>query len=57
MRTLCVRSFASKDYPFSSHLAPERLPREMPAAGHGDRCNDDPQRGGQYEVRGHEGYL
>ncbi len=32
-----------------------RLFLELPAVDHGDRYNDDPQRGGQYEVIGHEG--
>lgn len=42
--------------PLSSHPPPERLSRELPAVGHGDRCNDDPKRGGQYEVPGQEGH-
>jgi hypothetical protein len=35
--------------PFSSHSPPQRLSREVPALGHGDRCNHDPQRGGHCE--------
>ena len=34
--------------------SPQRLSRELPAVGHGERGNDEPQRGGQYEVIGHE---
>jgi len=29
-------------YPLSSHPPPERLSREPPAVGQGDRCNNEP---------------
>jgi hypothetical protein len=32
------------------------LSQELPAIGHGDRCNHDPRRVGQYEVIGQEGH-
>ena len=54
----CVRSLVArgKGYPFSSHPPPRRLPGEMPTLGQGDRSNDHPQRGGQDEDIGQEGY-
>jgi len=38
------------ELPLSSHPPREWLSRELFAVGHDDRCNDDPQRGGQYKV-------
>ena len=43
-----------KDYPFLKPPPPRRLSREMPALGQGDRCNNGPQHGSSYEVKGHE---
>lgn len=52
--TIILSSLTARatDSPLSSHPPLERLSREPPAVDHGDRCNDDPQRGGQHKVTG-----
>src|SRR5215213_9938755 len=53
-RALSARARAT---PFSSHPLPERwLSREVPTVDHDDCSNNDPQRGGKYEVIGQEGH-
>ena len=52
-----VPSSRARTTPFSSHSPPERLSREVPALGHGDRCNEDPQHGCEHKVVSNEGHA
>ena len=55
MLTICVCSSRVRTTPFSSHSPPAKrwLSREVPAIGHGDRCDGGPQHSGPHEVIGH----
>src|SRR5215217_8834688 len=57
-----LRAFSRREKvrasPSSSHPPPERwlarYSREMPVVGQGDRSNDDPQHGAEYEEKGEQ---
>jgi hypothetical protein len=57
MQTLIAFSLRVRATPLLDHPPPERwLSGEVPDWGHGDCCDDGPQHGGPYEVKGHKGY-
>ena len=57
MQTLIAFSLRVRATPLLDHPPPERwLSGEVPALGHGVCCDEGPQHGSPYEVKGHKGY-